>query len=99
MECLGRSLGQNPAEEPQTLSVFGRETSQGTPFTMIPPRHFPYNVIPSVSWTRKEGFISANGLPREYHGQCVSFAGQILVELNPNILVRDVERMYNVYRI
>ena len=33
------------------------------------PKGSPYNVIPSSSWTSKEGFISANGLPREYLGQ------------------------------
>ena len=31
--------------------------------------------------------------PREYQGQYLSFAEQTLVELNPNILVRDEERM------
>ena len=35
------------------------------------PMAFPYNVIISASRTRKEGFLSANGLPREYHGQYV----------------------------
>ena len=33
---------------------------------------------------------------REYHGQCLCFAGQTLVELNLNILVRDLERMHIV---
>ena len=32
--------------------------------------------------------VSTNGVPREYHGQCLSFVGQILVELNLDILVR-----------
>ena len=41
----------------------------------------------------KEGFLSAYGLPKDYHGQFLSFAGQTLVKLNPNILVWDVERM------
>ena len=59
------------------------------------PKAFPYNVILLASRPSKEGFLSANGLPREYHGQYLSFAGQTLVELNPNILVRDVERMQN----
>ena len=52
------------------------------------------NVILLASQTSKEGLLQANGLPREYHGQCLSFAGQTLVLLNPNILVRDVERIY-----
>ena len=56
------------------------------------PKAFPYvNLL--ASRTSKEGFISANGLPREYHGQYLSFAGQTLVKLNPIILVRDVKRM------
>ena len=33
------------------------------------PKTFPYNVILSSSRTSKMGFLSANGLPREYHGQ------------------------------
>ena len=57
------------------------------------PKAFPFNVILSASRTSKDGFLSANGLPREYHGQYLSFTEQTLVELNPNILVRDVERM------
>ena len=52
-----------------------------------------YNVILSASRTSKEGFLSADGLPREFHGLYLSFAGQTLVEVNPNILVRDLERM------
>ena len=43
--------------------------------------------------TSKEGFPSANGLPREYNGQYLSFAGETLVELSPNKLVRDEEGM------
>ena len=33
------------------------------------PKAFPYNVILLSSRTSKMGFLSANGLPREYHGQ------------------------------
>ena len=33
------------------------------------PKAFPYNVILSLSQTSKMGFVSANGLPREYCGQ------------------------------
>ena len=56
------------------------------------PNDFPYNVILLAFWTSEEGFLSVNGLPREYHGQYLSFAGQTLVKLNPNIIVREVER-------
>ena len=34
--------------------------------------------------------------PREYHTQYYVVEVQTLVELNPNILVRDVERMAHV---
>ena len=40
----------------------------------------------------KEEFLSSNKLPREYHGQYLFFAGQTLTELNPNILLWDVEK-------
>ena len=33
--------------------------------------------------------------PREYHTQCNVVEVQTLVKLNPNILVRDVERIYS----
>ena len=36
-------------------------------------------------------------LPREYHGQYAGHGFPILVELNPNILVRDVEIMVYVF--
>ena len=36
---------------------------------------------------------------REYHTQYYVVAVQTLVELNPNILVRDVERMCIVYNV
>ena len=87
MECHAKG-----GPKAKTRGAFRR-----TPFTMVPPRLFPYNVILLASWTSKERFLSFNGLPREYHGQYLSFAGQTLVELNPNILVRGVERMYVQY--
>ena len=46
------------------------------------PKAFPFNVILSASRTSKKGYLSANGLQREYHGQYLSFAEQPLVELN-----------------
>ena len=60
------------------------------------PKGFPYNIILPASRTSKEGFLSVNGLPREYHGQFLSFAGRTLVELNTKILVRDGDRMGNI---
>ena len=82
MESLGRSQGQKP-EGPQASRVFGRGS--------------PYNVIPLSSWTSKERFLSANGLPREYLGQYTGHKPYILVELNPNILVRDEERIHCIH--
>ena len=35
----------------------------------------------------------ANGVPREYHGECLCHKVLILTQLNPDILVRDVDRM------
>ena len=57
------------------------------------PKPFPYNVILLASQTSKEGFCSGNELPREYHGQYLSYDGQTLVELNPLIIVHDVEQI------
>ena len=37
----------------------------------------------------------ANGLPRESIGHYIWLGQQILVELNPNILVMDAIRMYS----
>ena len=54
---------------------------------------FPHIFILLSSWSSKEGFLSANGLPREYHGQCLQLKVQTLVEANPDILFRDVEIM------
>ena len=87
-----REVPRPKPEGPHAPGVFGCGTSPGTPFTTI-SQAFPYNVNLLASRTSKEGFLSANGLPREYHDQYLSFAGQILVELNPNILVQDVERI------
>ena len=39
----------------------------------------------------------ANGLPRESIGYCTRLGLQILVELNPNILVRDAIIMYTLH--
>ena len=57
------------------------------------PKAFPHIFIILSSRTCKEGFLSANGLSREYHGQYIGHGFPILVELNPNILVRHVERI------
>ena len=46
------------------------------------------------SWTSKDVFFSANGLPREYHVQCMSLKVQTLLKLSPHLLVRDIKIMY-----
>ena len=81
---------------PEALRVFGRGTSRGTPFTTIHPRLFH-----TFSFFRHPGPVRRDFLycrqtqpaPREYHTQCYVVEVQTLVELNPNILVRDVEIM------
>ena len=63
---------------------FGRGTSRGTPFTIIPPRlinTFSFFIQPMDSL----GTELENGEDMKPY---------ILVELNPNILGRDVERMH-----
>ena len=52
------------------------------------PKDFPNTFILSSSRTSKEVFLSGNGHPREYHGQCLYRKVQTLIELNPNILVQ-----------
>ena len=59
---------------------------------MIPSR---LSHIMSLFW--HSGLVKKDFFqPMEYHGQYLSFPRQTLVELNSNILVRDVERMANV---
>ena len=40
VNVVPREVPRPKPEGPQALRVFGRRTSQGTPFTMIPPRLF-----------------------------------------------------------
>ena len=61
------------------------------------PKGFSHIFILLASRTSKEGFISANGIPRQYHGHFTGHGFPILVELNPNILVWHVERMYSIH--
>ena len=49
VNVVPREVPRPKPERPQAPRVFGRVTSQGTPFTMIPPRlstHFQTFVIP-----------------------------------------------------
>ena len=59
------------ARRPQRFLAAG--TSGGASFTMIlpSPKAFSHIFILLSSRTSKEEFFSANGLPREYHGQCL----------------------------
>jgi hypothetical protein len=61
------------------------------------PEVFPYNIIIWPSQTSKEGFLSVNGLPREYHGHYTKHGNPIMVDLNPTILVRHVQRMRSAH--
>ena len=75
---------------------FGRGTSRGTPFTMIPPRLFHI-----ISFFQLPGLVKRDifhwrqtqHVPRESIGHYTGLGQGILVELNPNILVRDEEIM------
>ena len=65
------------------------------------PKAFPHIFILLSFRTSKEGFLSANGVPRNTSCQYAGNGFPTLVELNPNILIRDVERMqtlFNPYR-
>ena len=77
-------------------SGFGLGTSLRTPFTMIPPWLFHIMSFFRLTGLVKRDFFpwrQTQPVPREYSGQCLSFAGQTLVEVNLNILVWDEERM------
>ena len=79
---------------PQAPRVFGRGTSRGTPFTMIHPRLFQ-----TFSFFRHPGLVKRDFFfqwcPRDTIGKWRGHEAPPLVELNPNMLVRDVERMYS----
>ena len=75
---------------------FGRGTSGGSPFTMIPPRLFHI-----MSFFQLPGLVKRNlfhwgqnePVPRKSIGHYTGLGQEILLELNPNILVRDEERL------
>ena len=85
--------GQQP-EGPQAPSVFGVGTSRGTIFTRIPPRLF--HILP---FFRNPALVTGILL------QPILPLGSIVVNIpldfynidsvNPSILGRDLERMYN----
>ena len=57
------------------------------------PKAFPHIFILLTSRTSKEGFLSANGVPGDTTGNYAGHGFPILVEINSNMVVRDVERM------
>ena len=70
-------------------------TSRGTPFTMIHPRlfhRFSFFSHPGLVY----GIFSANGLPREYHGQYTPLAFKNIKSVKSNIIGRNVERMKKI---
>ena len=78
-------------------------TAEGLPEGLYSPRHtqgfFPHFFILKSSRTSKEGFLFpmvSLGAPLENGEGMNPFP---LVELNPNMLVRDVERMCAVHRL
>ena len=75
---------------------FGRGTSRGTPFTIIPQRLFHIMSFFRLPGLVKRDFFhwrQTKPVPRESIGQYTGLVQGILLELNPNILVRDEERM------
>ena len=92
MEALGKSQGLNPRGR-RPHEGFDRRISLRNFIHHLTPKTFPYNVILWSFRTSKEGFISLQANPREYHTQCYIVEVQILVELNPNILVQHFRRM------
>ena len=86
MESLGKSQGQN-------LEGFGHGTSPRDSIHHEMRKVFPHILILSSFWTSEEGYLSANGVPRNTTVNSTGHGFPILVELNPNCLVRNVERM------
>ena len=86
---------QVPRPKPEAAGL-----PRGTSFTMIHPRLFHI-----FSFFRHPGLVKwdffhwrqTQPLPREYLGQYAGHGSPILVGLNSNILVRDVERMVNIF--
>ena len=72
------------------MECLGR--SQGTPFTMIPPRLFHIMSFFRLPGLVKRDFFhwrQTQPVPRESIGHYTGLGQGILLELNPNILVRD----------
>ena len=93
-----REVPRPKPEGPQAPRVFGRGTSRGTAFTTIHPRLFhTFSFFLHPGPVRRDFLYcrQTQPAPREYHTQCYIVEVQTLVELNPNILVRHVERMVN----
>ena len=91
-----REVPRPKPEGPQALRVSGRGTSRGTPFTMIPPRLFHIMSFFRLPGLVKRDFFhwrQTQPVPRESIGHYTGLGQGILLELNPNILVRDEERM------
>ena len=77
-------------------SGFGLGTSRGTPFTMIHPRLFhTFSLFCHPGRVKRDLFHwrQTQPVPRESIGHYTGLGQGILLELNPNILVRDEERM------
>ena len=95
-----REVQRPKPEGPQAPRVSGRGTSRGTPLAMIPPRLFH---IMSFFWlpglVKRDFFhwCQTQPVPRESTGHYTGLRQGILLDLNPNILVRDEERMKSVF--
>ena len=75
---------------PQAPWVFGRGTSQGTTFTMIPPRLFHKFSLFCQPGPVEKDFLhcrKTKPVPREYHTPYYLVEVKTLVEFYPKILV------------
>ena len=75
---------------------FGQGSSRGTPFVMIQPRLFHTFSFFCHTGPVKRDFLhcrQTRHAPREYLTHYYIVEVQTLVELNPNLLVWDIERM------
>ena len=95
---MPRDVPRPKPEGPQAPKGFGRGSSRGTPFSMITPRVLHIMSIFRLFILVKRDFFhwrQTQPVPRESIGHYSGLGQGMLLEINPNILVRDEERMPN----
>ena len=91
-----REVPRPKPEGPQAPRVLAAGLPRGTPFTTLHPRLFHIMSFFGHPGLVKRDFFHCRQIqpvPREYHTQYYLVEVQILVEINPNILVRRFQRM------